>query len=54
MNDQGSQSEYECDCAIIGGGVSELCAGWRLLNGAGSFCQGKKVALFDMSNRLGG
>jgi len=42
------------DCAIIGGGVSGLYAGWRLLTGDGSSCQGKNVALFEMSNRLGG
>lgn len=54
MNDQSVQDDYECDCAIVGGGVSGLYAGWRLLTGDGSSCQGKKVALFEMSNRLGG
>ena len=54
MSNRDEQGVYECDCAIIGGGVSGVYAGWRLLTGEGSSCQGKKVAIFEMSNRLGG
>lgn len=54
MSDQDKQDFYECDCAIVGGGVSGVYAGWRLLTGKDSPHKGKKIALFEMSNRLGG
>lgn len=45
---------YTCDCAIIGGGVSGTYAGWRLLTDTNSKLQGKKVAIFEMGERIGG
>jgi monoamine oxidase len=49
-----SEQTYTCDCAIIGGGVSGTYAGWRLLTDAGSTLRGKEVAIFEMSDRIGG
>ncbi len=40
------------DCAIIGGGVSGVYAGWRLRRHGGE--QFRNVAIFEMSDRVGG
>lgn len=40
------------DCAIIGGGVSGLYAGWRLCKHGGD--KYRNVAVFEMSDRVGG
>lgn len=42
------------ECAIIGGGVSGLYAGWRLLTDAQAQYGTGEVAVFEMSNRTGG
>lgn len=47
---------FESDCVIIGAGVSGTYAAWRLLTDKNSPYkgQGDKVALFEMSDRVGG
>lgn len=50
------QAGSELDVAIIGGGVSGLYTGWRLLTGGSALTSATKptVHLFERSNRLGG
>ena len=52
-----SAADEILDVAIVGGGVSGLYSGWRLLTGeskAGGGAPIKKVAVFELSGRTGG
>src|ERR1017187_1937307 len=47
----GAEPALELDVAIVGGGVSGLYAGWRLLTAPN---RPEKVHVFEMSDRIGG
>src|ERR1017187_1057889 len=47
----GAEPELELDVAIVGGGVSGLYSGWRLLTAPN---RPEKVHVFEMSDRIGG
>ena len=47
----GSEPALELDVAIVGGGVSGLYSGWRLLTAPN---RPEKVHVFEMSDRIGG
>jgi monoamine oxidase len=42
------------DVAIVGGGVSGIWSGWRLTDPSAGKARRKKVAVFEMSDRIGG
>jgi protoporphyrinogen oxidase len=48
------QTNSVLDYAIVGGGVSGIYTGWRLLNDSAPGAPKPQIALFELSDRLGG